>query len=281
MAIGYLSPDTVSLRVIQAHQRVPSGVRAEARGPQSQHIIVAVILTKLFSGCEIPALEMSEERVIYTELKSAHSRQQDKRRPMVKRRGFPWHIVAVTLGFLCLFFLLAITGLGYMFFHRCSGEIRQDMKAPEDKNASLAEVEDHLILLPTTAWNEDDDTFQGKWYCCGGSCYHFSKEEKTWERSVVSCRDLQSSLLKIDTKEEQVLIQSKIKYNHWIGLIRVREGRNPWQWLDGSPLSQKLNFQQSLSPVKCGHMRPSTIYTADCSNHFRYICEKEFSGPDN
>lgn len=35
-------------------------------------------------------------------------------------------------------------------FHRCSGEIGQDMKEPEDKNASLAEVEDHLILLTTT-----------------------------------------------------------------------------------------------------------------------------------
>ncbi|XP_053756628.1 killer cell lectin-like receptor subfamily F member 2 isoform X2 [Panthera pardus] len=220
MAIGYLSPDTVSLRVSQARQLVPSGGRAEAKGPQSQHIIIAVILTKLFSGCETPV------------------------------------------------------------FHRCSGEIRQDMKEPEDKNASLAEVEDHLILLPTTAWNEDDDTFQGNWYCCGKSCYHFSKEEKTWERSMVSCQDLQSSLLKIDTKEEQVLIQSKIKYNHWIGLIRVQEGRYPWQWLDGSPLSQKLNFLQSLSDVKCGHLRPSAIYSADCSKSFRYICEKEFSGPD-
>ncbi|XP_058599660.1 C-type lectin domain family 7 member A-like isoform X1 [Neofelis nebulosa] len=208
MAIGYLSPDKVSLRVSQARQLVPSGGRAEAKGPQSQHIIIAVILTKLFSGCEIP--------------------------------GFPWHIVALTLGFLCLCLLLGITGLGYMFSHRCSGEIGQDMKEPEDKNASLAEVEDRLILLPTTAWNEDDDTFQGNWYCRGKSCYHFSKEEKTWERSMVSCQDLQSSLLKIDTKEEQVLIQSKIKHNHWIGLSRVQEGRYPWQWLDGSPLSQKL-----------------------------------------
>ncbi|XP_045320686.1 natural killer cells antigen CD94-like isoform X1 [Leopardus geoffroyi] len=221
MAIGYLSPDTVSLRVSQARQLVPCGVRAEAKGPQSQHIIVAVILTKLFSGCEIPV------------------------------------------------------------FHRCSGEIRQDMKAPEDKNASLAEVEDHLILLPTTARNEDDDTFQGKWYCRGKSCYHFSKEEKTWERSMVSCQDLQASLLKIDTKEEQVLIQSKIKYNHWIGLSRVQESRYHWKWLDGSPVSQQLSFRQSLSHVKCGHLRPSAIYGADCSKSFRYICEKEFSGPDN
>lgn len=56
MAIGYLSPDTVSLRVSQARQLVPSGGRAEAKGPQSQHIIIAVILTKLFSGCEIPGM---------------------------------------------------------------------------------------------------------------------------------------------------------------------------------------------------------------------------------
>ncbi|XP_047720873.1 NKG2-D type II integral membrane protein-like [Prionailurus viverrinus] len=205
----------------------------------------------------------------------------DERCSKHERRELPRRKVALTLGVTCIFLLLASTGLRYLLLHRCSGEIGQGIKEPEDKNASLAEVEDHLILLTTTAWNEDDDTFQGKWYCHGKSCYHFSKEEKTWERSMVSCQDLQSSLLKIDTKEEQVFIQSKIKYNHWIGLIKVQEGRYPWQWLDGSPLSQKLNFQQSLSPVKCGHMRPSTIYTADCNHRFRYICEKVFSGPDN
>ncbi|XP_032449611.1 natural killer cells antigen CD94-like [Lynx canadensis] len=98
---------------------------------------------------------------------------------------------------------------------------------------------------------------------------------------MVSCQDLQSSLLKIDTKEEQVRIQSKIKYNHWIGLSRVQESGYQWKWLDGSPLSQQLSFRRSLSDVKCGHLRPSAIYSADCSKRFRYICEKEFSGPDN
>ncbi|XP_058538233.1 T-cell surface glycoprotein YE1/48-like [Neofelis nebulosa] len=127
----------------------------------------------------------------------------DERCSMDERREFPWRKVALTLGVTCFFLLLANTGLRYMLFHRCSGEIGQDMKEPEDKNASLADVEDRLILLPNTAWNEDNDTFQGNWYCCGKSCYHFSKEEKTWERSMVSCQDLQASLLKIDTKEEQ------------------------------------------------------------------------------
>ncbi|KAF0880341.1 CL12B protein, partial [Crocuta crocuta] len=163
-------------------------------------------------------------------------------------------------------------------FHRCSGDTRQDMKETEI-NVSLSEVEDHSILPPPIAWNEDDDTFQGKLDCFGKSCYHFSKEEKTWEKSRVSCQDLQSSLVKIDNKEEQIFLQSKIQYSYWIGLSRFHGGKYPWKWLDGSHPSTNLNFLQSLSHVKCGSLKPSTIYTADCSRNFYYICEKEFTGP--
>lgn len=53
---------------------------------------------------------------------------------------------------------------------------------------------------------KDYDLFQEKWYCCGESCYYFSKEEKTWERSKESCEDLRSSLIKLDNKEEQVCL---------------------------------------------------------------------------
>uniref|UniRef100_A0A673U2F9 Uncharacterized protein n=1 Tax=Suricata suricatta TaxID=37032 RepID=A0A673U2F9_SURSU len=129
----------------------------------------------------------------------------DKRHSMDKRREFPRHTVALTLGVTCFVLLLASTGLRYMLFHRCSGDMRQDMRETEE-NVSLSEVEDHSILPPPIAWDEDHDTFQGKWHCCGKSCYHFSKEEKTWEESKVSCQDLQSRLVKIDNKEEQVCL---------------------------------------------------------------------------
>lgn len=54
--------------------------------------------------------------------------------------------------------------------------------------------------------DKDYDSFQENWYCCGKSCYYFSKEEKTWERSKKSCQGLHSSLIKIDNKEEQVCL---------------------------------------------------------------------------
>ncbi|XP_027450514.1 killer cell lectin-like receptor 2 [Zalophus californianus] len=221
---------------------------------------------------------MSEERVTYVELKLPHSREQkDKRRPMDKRREFPWYTVALTLGVICFLLLLTITGLGFMFFQKCFAHTMQDMNNTKEKSASLGEAEDHSILLPIT--DKDYDSFQGSWYCCGKSCYYFSKEEETWERSKKSCEDLRSSLIKIDNKEEQNIIQSKIKYNYWIGLHKTG-AKTSWKWLDGTLLSQMVNFQQSLMDVKCGHLKSSKIFTADCSKPFRYICEKEFTGPD-
>ncbi|CAD7681414.1 unnamed protein product [Nyctereutes procyonoides] len=220
--------------------------------------------------------KVSEDRLVYAKLKLPYSRKQDKRHPVGKRREFPWHMVALILGVICFFLLLAITVLGSMFFQRCSGHTMQDIKDTKEKNVSFVEVEDHSILPPII--DKDYDSFQGNWYCCGKSCYYFSKEEKTWERSQKSCQGLHSSLIKIDNKEEQLFIQSKIKYNYWIGLFKAG-AKYPWQWLDGTHLSHRVNFQQSLLDVKCGHLKSSTIFTADCSKQFPYICEKEFTGP--
>ncbi|XP_047720855.1 NKG2-D type II integral membrane protein-like [Prionailurus viverrinus] len=201
----------------------------------------------------------------------------DERCSMDERRELPRRKVALTLGVTCIFLLLASTGLRYLLFHRYSGATRQDMKKTEEKNASLAEVGDHSIHC--NQFSTDNDTFQGKWYCCRKSCYHFSKEEETWERSKVACQDLQSSLVKIDTKEEQIFIQSKITYNYWIGL-KVGP-KNPRKWLDGSIVSQSLNLEHRGPTVKCACLKPSIIFTTNCSRLYHYICEKEFSGPDN
>ncbi|XP_045868917.1 C-type lectin domain family 9 member A-like isoform X2 [Meles meles] len=184
---------------------------------------------------------MSEERVTYAELNLPNSRKQKgKRRRGNKKRGFPCHIVVLSLGVMCVILLLAITGIRSIY--------------------------------------KDSDSFQGKWHCCGKSCYYFSKEEKTWEESKKSCEDLSSSLIKIDNKAEQNFIQSKISYNYWTGLHKIG-ANHPWKWLDGTPLSQMVNFQQSLRDAKCGHLKPSTLSTIDCQKPFHYICEKMFTGP--
>ncbi|XP_044929368.1 C-type lectin domain family 9 member A-like [Mustela putorius furo] len=152
----------------------------------------------------------------------------------------------------------------------------QNKNDTKEKNASLGEVEDDSILPPII--DEDYESFQGNWHCCGKSCYYFSEEEKSWEESKKSCEVLSSRLMKIDNKAEQNFIQTKIRYNYWIGLYKVG-AKHPWKWLDGTPLSQTVNFQQNLLDIKCGHLKPSTISTADCQKHFHYICEKLFTGP--
>ncbi|XP_040498090.1 killer cell lectin-like receptor 2 isoform X2 [Ursus maritimus] len=145
---------------------------------------------------------MSKERVTYMNLKLPYSRKQKgERRPMDKRREFPWRIVSLSLGVIGVILLLTITGLGYMLFQRCPGNTMQHMKDIKDKNASFAEVVDNsvLLLIPDKGYT----ILQEKIYCCGKSCYYFSKEEKTWERSQESCQDQRSNLIKIDNKEEQ------------------------------------------------------------------------------
>nr|XP_020007433.1 C-type lectin domain family 9 member A-like [Castor canadensis] len=118
---------------------------------------------------------------------------------------------------------------------------------------------------------------QGKWSCCGEKCYYFSEKEHTWEDSDKLCKDLGSSLIKIDNKEEQNFIQLKLKYNYWIGLSR-KGAQYPWTWQDGSQLSQSLSFQPAATTdAKCGLLKPASISNAGCIKYFKYICEKNFT----
>ncbi|XP_070350331.1 C-type lectin domain family 7 member A-like [Equus asinus] len=146
--------------------------------------------------------EMSKERVTYTELKLPYSKKQkNKRHPTPKKREFPWRGVAIILGIICFFLLLAITGLGYMYFWNSSEGKGQDIKDTKEKNTSSPDVEDHSVLPSCTG--KDYDPCQEKWFCCGNNCYYFSKEEKTWAESKMSCQDLCSSRTKVYNKQDQ------------------------------------------------------------------------------
>ncbi|XP_066108710.1 C-type lectin domain family 7 member A-like [Saccopteryx bilineata] len=220
--------------------------------------------------------EMNKEGVTYAELQLHHPKRQNKRRPTNKSREFTLQIIVIILGIICFFLLLLIIILGYMFFQFSSEQKIRNMK-DISKNASSAEVEVHSNpSVSPPCPGKDSNPCQEKWSCCGKDCYYFSREEKTWDRSVKSCKDLGSSLIKIDSKEKQNFIQSKINYNFWVGLHR--KGAAPkWLWLDNSTISRKLNFLQTMSDGKCGHIKPEAIVTAACSREFKFICEKQFS----
>nr|XP_023395606.1 NKG2-D type II integral membrane protein-like [Loxodonta africana] len=95
------------------------------------------------------------------------------------------------------------------------------MEDSKEKNTSCTkEVEDHSIVPPST--EIACGQCQEKWSCYGENCYYFSKEEKTWNNNKKSCQDLDSSLVKIDDKDEQKFIQPQINYNHGVGLQKKR-----------------------------------------------------------
>ncbi|XP_059743049.1 killer cell lectin-like receptor 2 isoform X2 [Bos taurus] len=75
---------------------------------------------------------------------------------------------------------------------------------------------------------------KSKWSCCGQKCYYFLDELKNFEESKKSCKEMDSTLLKIEDKEELNFIQSRLSYYfYWIGLSR-KGTRNQWTWEDKS-----------------------------------------------
>uniref|UniRef100_A0A3B5MDP3 C-type lectin domain-containing protein n=1 Tax=Xiphophorus couchianus TaxID=32473 RepID=A0A3B5MDP3_9TELE len=96
------------------------------------------------------------------------------------------------------------------------------------------------------------DLFEGEtflkceagWEKHGGNCYYFSTSKSSWINSRRSCVDLGSDLVKIDSREEQLFLEIRLRGlmmkdtdKFWIGLTdSVEEGR--WFWVDGSPLDE-------------------------------------------
>uniref|UniRef100_A0A3P8QRA0 C-type lectin domain-containing protein n=1 Tax=Astatotilapia calliptera TaxID=8154 RepID=A0A3P8QRA0_ASTCA len=71
------------------------------------------------------------------------------------------------------------------------------------------------------------------WEKHGGKCYYFSISQLSWKQSRVDCRAKGGDLVKIDSREEQLMKEGEDKF--WIGLTdSAVEGR--WLWVDGSLL---------------------------------------------
>uniref|UniRef100_A0A3B5M155 C-type lectin domain-containing protein n=1 Tax=Xiphophorus couchianus TaxID=32473 RepID=A0A3B5M155_9TELE len=123
------------------------------------------------------------------------------------------------------------------------------------------------------------------WEQHAGSCYYFNNRMSSWTDSRRFCQHHGSDLVKIDSREEQMFLQSKLKkkiYTHldafWIGLTDSQtEGR--WFWVDGLPLDPSLSFWYKGEPNNsagtnpagedCGRMEKNGnfIYKSPISNN--------------
>uniref|UniRef100_A0A3B3UQK5 C-type lectin domain-containing protein n=1 Tax=Poecilia latipinna TaxID=48699 RepID=A0A3B3UQK5_9TELE len=81
------------------------------------------------------------------------------------------------------------------------------------------------------------------WEPHGGNCYYFSTSKSSWTDSRRSCTDLGSDLVKIDSREEDLMENDGEKF--WIGLTDSKE-EGKWLWVDGSPLNK--NFWMPWEP---------------------------------
>ncbi|XP_027391558.1 C-type lectin domain family 9 member A-like [Bos indicus x Bos taurus] len=69
-------------------------------------------------------------------------------------------------------------------------------------------------------------------------------ESKNFEESKKSCKEMDSTLLKIEDKEELNFIQSRLSYYYGIGLSR-KGTRNQWTWEEKSMPSLKSDWTES------------------------------------
>ncbi|XP_052030993.1 C-type lectin domain family 9 member A-like isoform X3 [Apodemus sylvaticus] len=170
---------------------------------------------------------------------------------------------------------LGISVVDLVFQRTSSFKIQCEKYANESAVSSMKGV-DPSGLPPTTG--AGCYTCQGGWLCCGEKCYYFSKAEMTWEESEASCECLGSNLAKIDSREEQNFIQSRLNYSYWVGL-RQKGGQFQWVHNKDAKLSSDLDFHMTthVADAACGYIKPKSLSSAQCNRYFHYICKKNFA----
>nr|AOQ25786.1 killer cell lectin-like receptor subfamily H member 5 [Bos taurus]AOQ25790.1 killer cell lectin-like receptor subfamily H member 5 [Bos taurus] len=113
---------------------------------------------------------------------------------------------------------------------------------------------------------------KSKWSCCGQRSYYISDELKNFEESKKSCKEMDSTLLKIEDKEELSFIQSRLSYFYWIGLSR-KGTRNQWTWEDNSLPFLKSDWNES-NEGNCAYIKATKMSASDCSRFRCFIFEK-------
>ncbi|XP_038615681.1 natural killer cells antigen CD94-like isoform X2 [Tachyglossus aculeatus] len=114
-----------------------------------------------------------------------------------------------------------------------------------------------------------------KWIWSRGNCYYISNHSMNWQGSRADCMKRNSSLLKIESREELNDFLKLLRGSYWTGLsYNVTE--NSWMWDDGVTLSQELlpvvkNFPSGMC-VYYG-LEDSFVHD-DCNYSTFYICKQ-------
>ncbi|XP_072104318.1 hepatic lectin-like [Mobula birostris] len=192
---------------------------------------------------------------------SAEGRQQDKpkagcggpRAELIQGKFFFWMsctllivsilISAVTLGTVANLKNSEMTngslaGLEHEVFRL------REIENSEMTNGSLARLQREIFRLRQSI---DPVQLLNIWRPFEESEYYFSSSRGTWEEAEQLCESMNSTLVVINSQEEQKYIRLNVKCEHWIGLHdRAKEGK--WRWVDGTDYESNVKFWDRGQP---------------------------------
>ncbi|XP_043940347.1 adhesion G protein-coupled receptor E2-like [Protopterus annectens] len=133
---------------------------------------------------------------------------------------------------------------------------------------------------PTTFLTSADDYCEPCWIGYEGKCYNLSTNTKRWQNAFLDCVKKNSSLIVINSKEEQSFLKNLTNsLGSWIGL---RSKAGTWQWVDGSVYNASSVFWENGYPKisagqtdKCVRISASGEWSEDtCGILHYFVCEK-------
>uniref|UniRef100_A0A6I8PMN6 C-type lectin domain-containing protein n=1 Tax=Ornithorhynchus anatinus TaxID=9258 RepID=A0A6I8PMN6_ORNAN len=211
-----------------------------------------------------------------------------------------WRWSALGLLTLCVLLLLGLASLGILFFQakknieQLTG-VEKNLSLQLDISANISKEKDliqsnHSFALKKVATKLCRELTSIKQDHACKPCpenWHWHRDSCYWKTSVLNldesrkvCAERNSSLVKIENKEELVYVASKLKAYHWLGLTR-NISSDQWVWEDGSTLSPDLIEifpERNQRNWKCAFAYLHKFLLDNCNGNHPSICEKA-AGP--
>ncbi|XP_010865587.1 C-type lectin lectoxin-Lio2 isoform X2 [Esox lucius] len=127
-----------------------------------------------------------------------------------------------------------------------------------------------------------------KYTFCYKDQIHVINEKQTWEQALKYCNDNYTTLLRIESKNDQRVVEQSLRAANvpgpvWIGLRQSRLF-GFWVWINGIPLKREdwSNWEGGIWPElplshQCGAMATKEGHfewsDQDCQSSLYFICE--------